>query len=153
VGDRRLGKEENPMRRLSYLVTLSVIALLMLAPAAGAQQSQGVVAVPVQAAWSVSIGDNFFDPADAAVEPGSTIMWINRGAVPHTVTADDGSFDSGILNPGDSFTVVFSGQGTLTYHCEIHPGMTGSVTVGGSVQPSAAGNQPVMNQPTMTGGY
>ncbi len=143
------------MRRPSYLVTLSVIALLMVVPAAVAQQNQGVVAVPVQTTWSVSIGDNFFNPADAAVERGSTITWINRGAVPHTVTADDGSFDSGILNPGEAFTVAFSGQGTVTYHCAIHPEMRGSVTVGGSVQPSAAGGaQPVMEQqPTMTEGY
>jgi plastocyanin len=120
------------MKRLSYLVTLSVIALLLLVPAAGAQQDQGVVAVPVQAAWSVSIQDYFFDPADAAVDPGSTITWTNRGDDPHTVTADDGSFDSGVLNPGDSFTVTFSGSGTLTYHCEIHPSMVGSVTIGES---------------------
>jgi plastocyanin len=126
------------MRRLSHMVALSVIALLMFVPAVGAQQDQGVVAVPVQNAWSVSIGDNFFDPADVAVEPGSTITWTNQGAVPHTVTADDGSFDSGVLNPGDSYTVTFSGQGTLTYHCTLHPEMTGSVTVGGG----GAANQP-----------
>ena len=119
------------MRRLLHMAALSVIALLVFVPTAGAQQDSGVVAVPVNNAWSVSIGDNFFAPADVAVEPGDTITWTNEGAVPHTVTADDGSFDSGTLNPGDSFTVAFSGQGTLTYHCEIHPGMMGSVTVGG----------------------
>ncbi len=135
------------MRRLSHLVALSVIALLMFVPAVGAQQDQGVVAVPVQATWSVSIGDNFFDPADVAVEPGSTITWTNEGAVPHTVTADDGSFDSGVLNPGDSYTVTFSGQGTLTYHCAIHPEMTGSVTVGGSGTGGAADEPPAPAAP------
>src|SRR5215217_7882650 len=118
------------MQRLSYLVTLSFLALLILVPAAGAQD-QGVVVVPVQNAWSVSIQDYFFDPADVAVEPGSTITWTNNGDEPHTVTADDGSFDSGVLNPGDSYTVAFDGQGTVTYHCAIHPNMVGSVSVGG----------------------
>src|SRR5215217_4772261 len=118
------------MQRLSYLVTLSFLALLILVPAAGAQD-QGVVVVHVQNAWSVSIQDYFFDPADVAVEPGSTITWTNNGDEPHTVTADDGSFDSGVLNPGDSYTVAFGGQGTVTYHCTIHPEMRGSVTVGG----------------------
>src|SRR5918994_5625710 len=117
------------MKRLLLLVVLSVIALLMLVPTAAAQDA-GVESVPVQNEWSVNIGDNFFDPPNAAIEPGSTITWTNNGARPHTVTADDGSFDSGVLNPGDSYTVAFDGQGTVTYHCAIHPEMRGSVTVG-----------------------
>jgi plastocyanin len=130
------------MKRLSLLVTLSVVALLTLVPAAGAQQDQGVVAVPLQYAWSVSIEDFYFEPADAAVEPGSTITWINYGTVPHTVTADDGAFDSGVLNPGDSFTVAFQGQGTITYHCAIHPSMMGSVTVGEGVAATDGASMP-----------
>jgi plastocyanin len=118
------------MKRLLLLVVLSVIALLMFVPTATAQDA-GVESVPIQNARSVNIGDNFFDPPNAAVEPGSTITWTNNGDEPHTVTADDGSFDSGMLNPGDSYTVAFDGQGTVTYHCAIHPEMRGSVTVGG----------------------
>src|SRR5215207_10050427 len=118
------------MKRLLLVLVLPVIALLMFVPPAAAQDA-GVESVPIQNVWSVNIGDNFFDPPDVAVEPGSTITWTNNGAVPHTVTADDGSFDSGRLNPGDSYTVAFGGQGTVTYHCEIHPEMRGSVTVGG----------------------
>src|ERR671921_2790080 len=117
------------MKRLLLLVVLSVIALLMFVPTATAQDA-GVQTVPIQNAWSVNIGDNFFDPPQSAVEPGSTVTWTNKGDEPHTVTADDGSFDSGMLNPGDSYTVAFDGQGTVTYHCAIHPEMRGSVTVG-----------------------
>jgi len=70
-------------------------------------------------------------PTDAAIEPGgSTITWTNNGALPHAVTADDGWFDSGVLNPGDSYTVAFNGQGTVTYFCAVHPEMRGSATVG-----------------------
>jgi plastocyanin len=119
------------MRRVMLLAVLSAIALLMFVPTVGAQDA-GVESVPVQNEWSVNIGDNFFDPPDAAIEPGSTITWTNNGALPHTVTADDGSFDSGVLNPGDSYTVAFDGQGTVTYYCAIHPEMRGSVTLGGS---------------------
>jgi plastocyanin len=111
------------VRQLSYLATLAILALLMLAPSAGAQD-QNVVTVPIR--------DFFFDPAEITVESGTTVMWVNEGSHPHTVTSDDGQFDSEALNPGDSFMVTFSGQGTLTYHCEIHPSMTGSVTVGGA---------------------
>src|SRR5829696_3170884 len=127
------------MKRLLLLVVLSLIALLMFVPPATAQDA-GVESVPIQNAWSVNIGDNFFDPPQSAVEPGSTITWTNNGDEPHTVTADDGSFDSERLNPGDSYTVAFGGQGTVTYHCEIHPEMRGSVTVGGGG--SAPAEQP-----------
>ena len=108
------------MKRLLLLVALLVLALIVFVPAAVAQDGRLEV-VPVQDARSVEIGDNFFDPPDVAIEPGSTITWTNNGDEPHTVTADDGSFDSGVLNPGDSYTVAFGGQGTVTYHCEIHP--------------------------------
>ena len=130
------------MKRLLLVVVLSVSALLMFVPTAAAQDA-GVEAVPVQDARSVDIGDNFFDPPDVTVEPGSTITWTNKGDEPHTVTADDGSFDSERLNPGDSYTVAFGGQGTVTYHCEIHPDeMRGSVTVG-----VGGGTAPAEEQP------
>src|SRR5829696_7322401 len=60
---------------------------------------------------------------DAAIELGSTITWTINGALPHAMTADDGSFDSGVLNPGDSYTVAFDEQGTVTYFCAVHPEM------------------------------
>src|SRR5919112_6775701 len=129
------------MKRLLLLVVLSVISLLMFVPTATAQDA-GVQTVPIQNAWSVNIGDNFFDPPQSAVEPGSTITWTNKGNEPHTVTADDGSFDSGVLNPGDSYTVAFDGQGTVTYFCAIHPEMRGSVTVGGGGSGAAPAEQP-----------
>jgi plastocyanin len=82
-------------------------------------------------ARAVGIGDNFFEPADAAIEPGDTVTWTNNGVVPHTVTAENGLFDSGVLDPGESYTVEFDGQGTVPYYCTIHPEMRGSLTVGG----------------------
>jgi plastocyanin len=61
------------MKRLMLLAALSVLALVVFVPATVAQEEGGLEAVPVQNARSVGIGDNFFDPPDAAVEPGSTI--------------------------------------------------------------------------------
>jgi plastocyanin len=86
---------------------------------------------PQATARAVSIEDNFFEPADAAIEPGDTVTWTNNGAVPHTVTAENGLFDSGVLEPGESYTVDFDGQGTVAYYCTLHPEMRGSLTVGG----------------------
>src|SRR5215212_9930361 len=110
------------MKRLAYLATLVVIGLVMVVPAAGAQQQ-------TPSEWSVSIEDFYFEPPDGDIASGDKITWINEGAEPHTVTADDGSFDSGVLNPGDAYAVTFLGSGTATYHCAIHTEMAGSVTV------------------------
>ncbi|HVF01556.1 MAG TPA: cupredoxin domain-containing protein [Rubrobacteraceae bacterium] len=124
------------MKRLSYLATFAIFALLLV-PTAWAQtqdqdqsQGQGVVAVPVPEARSIDIRDNRFEPVDATVAPGSTLMWINYDQAQHTVTADDGQFDSGVLDPGDIFVVTVEGSGRLTYRCTLHPEMKGSVTVG-----------------------
>src|SRR5215212_3497684 len=109
------------MKRLACLIAaLSIVSLLMFVPAAGAQQEdQGVVPVSIQ--------DGYFDPADITVASGTTVMWTNEGYQPHTVTSDDGLFDSGLLYPGDSYWVTLYGQGTTTYHCS--PSMAGSLTV------------------------
>jgi plastocyanin len=98
--------------------------------------------------WSVPIEDFYFEPADAAIQPGDTIIWVNEGNTPHTVTSDDGQFDSEVLNPGDSFMFTFPEAGTFSYFCEIHPSMTGSVTVGAAGEGGAA----PMEQPAAPAG-
>ena len=129
------------MKRLSCLAAIALVASLLLMPSAGAQtEGQGVVVVPTTELRAVDIfliEDDYFEPTDAVVDPGTTLMWVNRSQEQHTVTADDGQFDSGVLNPGDSFLTTVEGSGTLTYHCELHPEMTGSITVG---SPAAEGD-------------
>src|SRR5215212_7811387 len=133
------------MRRLIYLGALALVVVVLIAPSAGATGQQ-------TATTTVSIQDFFFSPANVSVPAGTTVTWVNEGNVPHTVTSDDGQFDSGVLMPGDSYTVMFKGQGTITYHCAIHPSMTGSVTVGTPMGSSSG--QPMMGQPAgMTGMY
>jgi plastocyanin len=73
---------------------------------------------------SVAIGDNFFDPASRSVPIGTRVVWRNGGANPHTVTttSDPGeSFDSGVMNAGDTFATVLSSEGTYSFICQIHP--------------------------------
>ena len=81
------------------------------------------------ATFGVSIGDNFFDPSSISINVGDTVVWTNNGALAHTTTSDDALWDSGVLNPGQSYQVTFSSAGTFDYHCWLHIGMTGSVTV------------------------
>ena len=88
-----------------------------------------------QGSASVGIVDFAFDPSSVAVDAGATVTWTNQGPSAHTVTADDGSFDSGTLNAGASFSFTFTSAGTVPYHCTIHPNMVGSVVVSGGATP------------------
>ena len=169
------------MRKPLCLATLSVVAVVMFASAAGAQpsypqdqmmqpqdqmtQPQAPAAQPQYAApqmqapapapsapaagaqdqqsLSVNIQNFAFDPPNITVAPGTTVTWVNNDSAPHTVTATDpaGAFDSGTLQPGQSFSFTFIQPGTTyAYYCAIHPSMTGTVTVtGGGTAAAQAG--------------
>jgi plastocyanin len=81
------------------------------------------------AGGAVTIAGFAFQPASIEVTVGTTVTWTNEDPAPHTVTATDGSFDSGTLASGASFSQVFDAEGTFAYACAIHPTMTGSVIV------------------------
>lgn len=80
---------------------------------------------------AVSIVDSVFEPAEITIAPGMTVIWTNEGSLDHTVTADDGSFDSGTLEGGDAFFRTFGEPGEYPYHCQFHgeEGMVGTVIV------------------------
>ncbi len=68
----------------------------------------------------IAINDSGYVPMSATVAPGDTVRWINNGATSHTVTSDDGSFESVTLAPGQSFAAIFNIAGKYPYHCKIH---------------------------------
>jgi plastocyanin len=78
----------------------------------------------------VRIADLAFAPAELEVNAGDQVVWENADGTTHTVTADQGGFDSGNLPVGDRFDFAFDRAGTFAYHCEIHPSMQGTVVVG-----------------------
>ncbi len=103
-----------------YLVTaLMALSLSMLAT--------GVVAAPAQQEVMVETKDFVFDPVSITVPMGTTVVWTNTGAAPHTATGDFG--DSGILDPGQTFEFTFNDAGTFAYFCAIHPDMQGEIIV------------------------
>ena len=79
---------------------------------------------------AVSISGFAFQPPTLAVAPGTTVTWTNEDGAPHTVTSDDGTFDSGELGSGGTFSTSFAEAGTFAYSCRFHPGMTGTIVVG-----------------------
>jgi len=78
----------------------------------------------------VSIAGFSFSPAVLKVPVGTTVTWTNNDPTPHTITADDGSFDSGAVNAGGTFGRTFDRPGTFSYHCALHPSMQGKVETG-----------------------
>ena len=80
----------------------------------------------------VTIADSAFSPSKIEVQAGTTVTWTNDDAVPHTVTstksddvdsATSGLFDSGTLQPGESFSYTFKKAGDYPYECTIHASM------------------------------
>ena len=63
------------------------------------------------------------------VASGDVLTFENRGPSHHTLTADDGRFDSGVVEAGQTFTVTLDGPREIAVHCEIHPAMRAVVTV------------------------
>jgi len=125
------------IRRIALL--LGVLAALGLATVTF---GPGLPGADAQGAAAVAIVDFAFQPASLEVTAGTTVTWTNSGAATHTVTADNGAFDSGRLAPGATFSQTFDTAGTFTYHCDIHPQMTGTIVVSeASSAPAAASNQ------------
>jgi uncharacterized repeat protein (TIGR01451 family) len=70
-----------------------------------------------------------YDPSSLTIHVGDSVVWTNQGSIQHTVTADDGSFDSGLINSGATWTFTFTSAGTYSFHCAPHPWMKGTVVV------------------------
>jgi amicyanin len=63
------------------------------------------------------------------VTVGTTVEWKNNDPLPHTVTAVDKSFSSGLINPGKTYSRTFTKPGTYSYFCTPHPFMKGVIVV------------------------
>jgi plastocyanin len=77
----------------------------------------------------VRIVDFQFNPPTIDGTVGTAITWTNAGPSNHTVTATDGSFDSGIILVNAKFSFTPTAPGTFTYRCSIHPTMQGTIVV------------------------
>jgi plastocyanin len=103
------------------LLPLVLISSLMLAVPASAEDA------------SISVPDFKFAPKSSTIDVGDTVTWNFKGPTDHTATSDRGQavkFDSGLLNADKSFSFTFTKPGKFTFHCQPHPFMKGSVTVG-----------------------
>jgi LPXTG-motif cell wall-anchored protein len=87
----------------------------------------------VAMAAGVSMIDDEFSPSNVTVAVGESVTFTNQGDNLHTATAEDGSFDTGIVNPGSSATVTLDSPGSFPYICNVHGAkMSGVITVTGT---------------------
>lgn len=78
---------------------------------------------------SVIISNFAFSPDTLTVSAGTTVTWINKDSVNHTVTSDNGIFGSDMLATNATYTYKFDTSGTFSYHCSVHPSMKATVIV------------------------
>ena len=76
-----------------------------------------------------AMDEHTFNPQRARVKAGTRVMFVNNGRMIHTVAAQDGSWNTGVLGPAKSFYVTFDRAGTVRYHCTEHPYAVGDVIV------------------------
>jgi plastocyanin len=131
-GEAPEGKETRVMRRT--ILMLGVLALLAIpagvaaqsgpilcGPAAGPAPAPQCYSGPTAIEITHAEFEYHFVPPRAFVQAGTTMTWTNVDYEVHTVTADDGSFASGPIAPGEQFSHTFGFAGGFTYHCDNHP--------------------------------
>jgi plastocyanin len=111
---------------------------------AGVALVLGTIVVPMTAARAgtsdVDIRDTSYQPSELTITTGDSVTWTNFDSTAHSVTSDDGSFDSSpscvaglnCMNGGASFPHTFNSAGRFTYHCRVHDTMHGTITVQGN---------------------
>jgi plastocyanin len=119
------------MSRSAFIRSFAAAAFLLIGIGAlSAAKTVGAQPQQSQASTAEVKIDNFsFGPQTLNVSVGTTVTWINRDDIPHTVVSNDGVFKSKVLDTDDKFSYTFSKPGTYPYFCSIHPKMTGKVVV------------------------
>ncbi len=125
------------MWRIAFLVTVAALILVstpFVVSAVGAHKQPKAVAAnsptaSQQPTRTVEIQGFRYRPANITIKRGTRVRWINRDSAAHTVTANNGAFNSGLLRKGETFSRTFRTVGKRAYHCNPHPYMRGSVVV------------------------
>ena len=78
--------------------------------------------------------DRCYIPSNIVIEKGKQVTWVNEDSAFHSVTSGfyetpTELFDSGHLDPYESYTLTFDESGTFDYFCTLHPWMKGQVIV------------------------
>jgi plastocyanin len=117
---------KNPFRALRTIATVTLAVFVLC----GASKVKPTLAGESNAAVVVVSIQNFsFGSASLIVPVGTTVTWINKDEVPHTVVSTEKVFGSSVLDTDDKFSHTFTKPGTFPYFCSVHPKMTAKVVV------------------------
>jgi plastocyanin len=114
------------MRRTAVVLVCLVLAL---ASACGDDDDGEAGSADAGGTVTVTIADFAFEPKTVEVAAGATLEITNEDDAPHTFTLDDGSYDSGRIDAGDSVRHEVEESGEVGFHCTLHPSMTGTLRV------------------------
>ncbi len=119
------------MRRSVSIAVLTVAMVIGMGSITMGQKSFLARAQQKTEATEVKIDNFSFGPATLTIPAGTTVTWINRDDIPHTVVSTDDAktFKSKVLDTDEKFSFTFSKAGTYPYFCSVHPKMTGKVIV------------------------
>ena len=106
----------------ALLVTLLLGFLTGISLALSARAATGATS-------TVTIDNFTFAPAELTIPANTTVTWINRDDIPHSVVQKDKMFRSKALDTDDSFSFTFTTPGTFSYFCSLHPHMVGKIIV------------------------
>jgi len=119
---------------LALLIAIMAMGAMMMGPMGGGMLGGGDGAAEQTPVLSdlgqvtVEIRDFQFFPAKLTVNAGTQVTWINRDAVLHDATSQDG-WKTPTLHESQSASLPFDARGTFRYICSIHPNMKGTITV------------------------
>jgi plastocyanin len=127
------------MKKILILFILLITVLLVVSCTNEVQEEEPVIAEEVESSETVTtasgvstnnvvIENGQFMPTDIEVKAGTTVEWVNKDSVDHTVTFENGDLDQKLVI-GATATITFTETGEFRYFCQFHPGMQGSVVV------------------------
>lgn len=110
----------------AWLIAAALMVSTDHAAAGGGGCGDAAPPVPV-AATTVVMRHSCFQPGVVTVEPGDTVEIVNDDPMLHNVYGP--GWYHGDLRPGEVMSRTFDEEGTYTFACTLHPGMTGAVVV------------------------
>jgi plastocyanin len=114
-----------------FCLALAIIAVVVIVRENTSSAAGAVADVTAAAdeAPTVVMEKLAFSPQTLTVRRGAEVVFDNSDVAPHTVTADEGDQDSGVVDPGSAYRLTVNEP--FAYHCAIHPSMTAKVELEG----------------------
>ena len=97
--------------------------------AATVEETATTTTVATASSNQIVIENDQFMPTTLEITAGTTVEWVNKDSVDHTVTFENGDVDQKLV-VGATTTYIFTETGEYRYFCQLHPGMQGNVIIG-----------------------